>query len=150
MATKKVSIIMGSESDRPIAEKAEKLLRQLGIPFETRVLSAHRDPDGLKAYVTTSDSAMFIAIAGMAAHLGGAIAAQTVRPVLGVPVSGKVPFDSLLSMVQMPKGVPVATLGVDVGENAALLAAQIIAVEDPTMRKLLEILRVEARKPKEG
>jgi len=144
----KVSIVMGSSSDKPIAEKAEKMLEMLRIPFETRVLSAHRDPDGLRDYVKGSDSGIFIAIAGMSAALGGAIASHTLRPVIGVPVSGKVPLDSLLSMVQMPKGVPVAVVAVDTGENAALLAAQMIALGDPEMLKTLELLRVEARKPK--
>jgi len=135
-----ISILMGSESDREIAKKAEAVFEKLGIEYETKVLSAHRNHKDVDRYVESSKSDIFIAIAGLAAHLPGFVASLTTRPVIGVPVSGKLGgLESILSMVQMPSGVPVGTVGVDNGTNAALLAASILAISDPeTSRKLLE------------
>lgn len=135
-----ISILMGSESDREIAKKAESIFEKLGIQYETKVLSAHRNHKEVDRYVESSKSDVFIAIAGLAAHLPGFVASLTTRPVIGVPVSGKLGgLESILSMVQMPSGVPVGTVGVDNGTNAALLAASILAISDPeTSRKLFE------------
>jgi 5-(carboxyamino)imidazole ribonucleotide mutase len=133
-----VCIIMGSASDKAVAEKATKLLTGLGVPFEVHVCSAHRTPDDLRELVTASAAKVFIAIAGLSAALPGAVAAHTLRPVIGVPVSGKVNMDSILSVVQMPTGIPVAAVGLDGGENAALLAAQVLAVSDPAVEEALK------------
>ena len=128
-----VCILLGSRSDLPIAEKGTKVLDDFGIDYELRVASAHRAPKYLEGIVDTAlenDCLVFIGIAGVAAALPGVIAAMTVKPVIGVPVGGKVPLDSLLSIVQMPPGMPVATVGVDRGDNAALLAIQILSCRD--------------------
>jgi 5-(carboxyamino)imidazole ribonucleotide mutase len=132
-----VLIIMGSGSDREVAEKAISTLKELGIGYEARVCSAHRTPDRLRELVEGSDADVFIAIAGLSAALPGAVAAHTIRPVIGVPVSGKVNMDSILSVVQMPPGIPVGAVGLDRGENAALLAAQILALKDPGLEGAL-------------
>jgi 5-(carboxyamino)imidazole ribonucleotide mutase len=125
-----VSIISGSASDSPIAEKAAQILKEQGISYDVAVISAHRDPDRLDDYIKKSDCRIFIAIAGLSAALPGVIASKTDRPVIGVPVSGKLMgMDALLSIVQMPKGVPVACVGVDNGENAALLAVRILKLK---------------------
>lgn len=140
---KKVAIIMGSDSDLPIAKKASDMLTTLGIPFEAHVYSAHRTP------VEARDFALFarengfgaiIAFAGMAAHLAGALAANTTLPVIGVPCKGGAVdgMDALLATVQMPTGIPVATVALNGGANAALLAAQIIAVEDKALAEKLD------------
>jgi 5-(carboxyamino)imidazole ribonucleotide mutase len=122
-----VSIIIGSESDRPIAESMLKILENAGVNYEIRVLSAHRNPVELDEYISNSDARIFIAIAGLSAALPGVIAARTKKPVIGVPVSSKLGgMDALLSMVQMPKGIPVACVGIDKGENAAHLALRIL------------------------
>jgi 5-(carboxyamino)imidazole ribonucleotide mutase len=122
-----VSIIIGSESDRPIAESMLKILENAGVDYEIRVLSAHRNPVELDEYISNSDARIFIAIAGLSAALPGVIAARTKKPVIGVPVSSKLGgMDALLSMVQMPKGIPVACVGIDNGENAAHLALRIL------------------------
>ncbi len=122
-----VAVILGSASDRAIADKAIEVLAKGGISYDLQVLSAHRDADALDAYVRKSDARVFIAIAGLAAALPGAIAARTGRPVIGVPVSAKLGgLDALLSIVQMPRGVPVACVGIDNGENAAYLAIRIL------------------------
>ncbi len=140
--TRTVSILMGSESDREIAKKAETVLEKLGIPYETRVISAHRNHKEVDRYVEDSKSDVFIAIAGLAAHLPGFVASLTIKPVIGVPVSGKLAgLESILSMVQMPSGVPVGTVGVDNGTNAALLAAAILAISDPATSKKLQEYR---------
>ena len=128
-----VLIIMGSASDRPVAERAERVLDELAIPCETRVASAHRTPDRVREIVEGSDATAFIAIAGLAAALPGAVAAHTLRPVIGVPVSGKLNLDALLAIAQMPPGIPVACVGLDRGDNAALLAAQILATGDAAL-----------------
>ncbi|MBD3188863.1 5-(carboxyamino)imidazole ribonucleotide mutase [Candidatus Bathyarchaeota archaeon] len=126
-----VSIIMGSSSDKAIATKAEKILDASGIPFETKILSAHRQPTELVDYVNSTSSEVFICIAGLAAALPGVVAAHTEKPVIGVPVSGNRAIggmDALLSIVQMPSGVPVACVGIDNGKNAAHLAIRILHV----------------------
>ncbi len=128
-----VLIILGSKSDVPVAKKATEVLRELGVSSQTVVASAHRTPDRVRESVTTSDAEVFIAVAGLSAALPGAVAAATVRPVIGVPVSGKVNLDSILSIVQMPTGIPVAAVGLDRGDNAALLAVQMLALKDPAL-----------------
>ncbi len=125
MAT--VAILMGSESDREIARRAANVLDEAGVEHEIKVISAHRNPVELEEYVKKSDAKIFIAIAGLAAALPGVVASRTKKPVIGVPVSSKLMgMDALLSMVQMPKGVPVACVGIDSGENAAYLALRIL------------------------
>ncbi|NTW92222.1 MAG: 5-(carboxyamino)imidazole ribonucleotide mutase [Methanoregulaceae archaeon] len=122
-----VAILAGSASDAAIVEKAAAVLKEHGISYESRVISAHREPDILDEYIRKSDCRVFIAIAGLSAALPGVIASKTTRPVIGVPVSGSLMgVDALLSIVQMPKGVPVACVGIDNGENAALLAVRIL------------------------
>ena len=137
--SRSVSIIMGSESDREIAKKAETILDKFGIPFETKVLSSHRNHKELDKYVENSKSDVFIAIAGLSAALPGFVASLSTKPVIGVPVSGKLGLDSILSIVQLPTGVPVGTVGLDNGTNAALLAAEILALsESEIARKLTD------------
>ena len=138
-----VAVISGSTSDKQIVEQATGILDQLGVKYEVKVLSAHRNPEGLRKFVESSNADIFIAIAGMAAHLPGVIASLTVKPVIGVPVSGKLGgLDALLSIVQMPSGIPVASVAVDSGKNAGLLAAEILALKDQGLKeKLLEYRR---------
>ncbi|VVB85417.1 N5-carboxyaminoimidazole ribonucleotide mutase [uncultured archaeon] len=122
-----VAILIGSESDRSVAERAAKVFDEKGVDYEIRVLSAHRNPVELDNYISKSDAEVFIAIAGLSAALPGAVASRTGKPVIGVPVSAKLGgMDALLSIVQMPKGVPVACVGIDNGENAAHLALRIL------------------------
>ena len=124
-----VAIICGSASDAAIADKAKKVLDEHKVSWDYQVISAHRDPDKLDAYVKSSPGKVFIAIAGLSAALPGVIASKTDRPVIGVPVSGTLNgLDALLSIVQMPKGVPVACVGIDNGDNAAHLAIRILKV----------------------
>lgn len=125
-----VAVIIGSASDSSIAEKATHILSEYEITYDLQVISAHRDPERLDEYVKTSNAKVFICIAGMSAALPGVVASKTRMPVIGVPVSGKLlgGLDALLSVVQMPKGVPVACVAVDGGENAAHLAARILGV----------------------
>jgi len=124
-----VAIVMGSESDRKIAEKAEKVLKENKIPFETFVASAHRNPEKVKE-IAKKDFSVFIAIAGLSAALPGVIASHNNKPVIGVPVSAKLGgLDALLAISQMPKGVPVACVGIDNAENAAYLAIRIIKLK---------------------
>lgn len=132
---KKVAVVMGSTSDRAIAEKAVGVLKEFDIPFEVHVFSAHRTPDAAGKFAADARENGFgviIAIAGMAAHLAGAFAARTTLPVIGIPVKsgGLGGLDALLATVQMPTGVPVATVAVDGGANAAYLAIQMLAIED--------------------
>jgi 5-(carboxyamino)imidazole ribonucleotide mutase len=139
----RVAVIMGSISDRGTMEKATELLDELGIYYEIKVLSAHRTPDLLFEYVAQLEEKGFrviIAGAGGAAHLPGVIASQTLLPVIGVPIETKVMggLDSLLSMVQMPGGVPVATMGIGNAKNAGLMAARILAINNIELRKKLE------------
>jgi len=122
-----VAILIGSESDRHIAQSTAKVLDEAGIDHEVRVLSAHRNPVELEDYISKSDAKVFIAIAGLSAALPGVVASRTKKPVIGVPVSSKLGgLDALLSIAQMPKGVPVACVGIDNGENAAHLALRIL------------------------
>jgi len=133
-----ITIIMGSKSDRAIAEKAEKVLDEFEIHYETRVASAHRTPQHTVDIVRESRSSVFIAIAGLAAHLPGVVASHTLKPVVAVPVDVKLNgLDALLSAVQMPPGVPVATVGVERGENAALLAIEMLALRDKSIEQRL-------------
>ena len=149
---KKVGIIMGSDSDLPIVEKAIDTLKQYGVPFEVHVYSAHRTPLEAKEFSANARENGFgaiIAAAGMAAHLAGAIAANTTLPVIGIPVKSKSldGMDALLSTVMMPTGMPVATVAIDGAANAALLAIQILAVEDVELAKKLDASRADgARK----
>jgi 5-(carboxyamino)imidazole ribonucleotide mutase len=122
-----VAVILGSESDRPVADKAIDVLTKNAVSYDLQVLSAHRNPDELDTYVRGSDAKVFIAIAGLSAALPGVVAARTKKPVIGVPVAAKLGgLDALLSIVQMPKGVPVACVGIDNGDNAAHLAIRIL------------------------
>ncbi len=124
-----VAVILGSQSDEEIASKVTSKLTELGITHEMKVISAHRNPAELEAYLKSSPAKVFIGIAGLAAHLPGFMASRTTKPVIGVPVSVKLGgLDSLLSIVQMPKGVPVACVGIDNGENAAFLASRILSI----------------------
>ena len=137
-ASPRVAIVVGSRSDLPMLEAATATLDELGVSHELRVISAHRAPGLLESYVADAERrgvAVFIAAAGLAAHLPGVIASKTTRPVIGLPMKGGVMdgLDALLSIVQMPKGVPVASVGVGNATNAALLAAQILAVADPAL-----------------
>ncbi len=132
---KKVAVIMGSDSDLPVVEKAIDTLKDYGVPFEVHVYSAHRTPEEAKAFSQSAEGNGFgaiIAAAGMAAHLAGAIAANTTLPVIGIPIKSSAleGVDALLSTVQMPPGIPVATVGINGAKNAALLAIEIIAVGD--------------------
>lgn len=142
---------MGSDSDLPIVKKATDMLKTLEIPFEVHVYSAHRTPVEARDFAVNARANGFVAIlafAGMAAHLAGAIAANTTLPVIGVPCKGGCVdgLDALLSTVQMPTGIPVATVAINGGANAALLAAQIIAVSDPDLAKKLDDKRVNDAK----
>jgi len=130
----------------PIAEKAKKILDEFDVDYEISVASAHRTPDVLKELVQTSDADVFIGIAGLAAALPGSIAAHTTKPVIGVPVSGKINLDSILSIIQMPPGIPVAAVGLDRGDNASLLAIAILSVKDEKLMEKLENYRERMRK----
>ena len=143
---KKVGIVMGSDSDLPVIEKAVKILRELDIPFEAHVYSAHRTPEEARSFALNARRNGFgvlIAAAGMAAHLAGAIAANTTLPVIGIPCKSAAldGMDALLSTVQMPSGIPVATVGIGNGANAALLAAQILALSDDALSDRLTLRR---------
>lgn len=137
---KKVAVIMGSDSDLPVVEKAFSVFEEFGVPYETHVFSAHRTPEEAKAFsegAAANGFGAIIAAAGMAAHLAGAIAANTVLPVIGIPVkSGSLGgIDALLSTVMMPSGIPVATVAIDGAKNAAYLAVQILAVGDEALQQ---------------
>jgi phosphoribosylaminoimidazole carboxylase PurE protein len=142
-----VGIVMGSRSDMPVMEKAGALLDEFGVGHEMRVLSAHRTPDALEAWLSTAienGARVFIAGAGGAAHLAGAVAARTQLPVIGVPMATQIAggLDSLLSTVQMPRGVPVATVAIGGAENAALLAVAILAIADDALAEKLADYRI--------
>ena len=149
---KKIAIIMGSDSDLPIVERGINVLREYGVPFEVHVYSAHRTPTEAAEFVKNAKKNGFgviIAAAGMAAHLAGAVAANTVLPVIGIPISSKNTggVDALLSTVQMPSGIPVATVAIDGATNAALLAIEILALTEPSLaEKLKEAREAGARK----
>ncbi len=144
----KVAILAGSKSDSELVEKAVKMLDRFGIEVVQDFISAHRQPERLEEFIKANDSevSVYIAIAGLAAHLPGVIASKTVKPVIGVPGGGAAGgLDSLLSIVQMPKGIPVATVGIKIAENAAVLAAQIVALFDDSVRTKLEEYRRELK-----
>ena len=148
---KKVAIVMGSDSDLPVVQKAVDVLKAFDVPFEAHVFSAHRTPDEARAFARSAREAGFgviIAAAGMAAHLAGAIAANTTLPVVGIPCKGGAldGLDALLSTVQMPSGIPVATVALNGGANAALLALEMLAIEDGALaEKLDEKRRADAQ-----
>ena len=143
----KVSIIMGSKSDLKVAEKAIAILDKFGVQFDINVASAHRTPARVEELVKDSDADVFIAIAGLSAALPGVVASFTVKPVIGVPVSGAVNFDALLSVVQMPPGIPVAAVGLDRGDNAAVLAVEMLSIKDEALvGKLLDYRAEQAAK----
>ena len=147
---RKVAVIMGSDSDLPVLKPCFEQLRELGIPFEAHVFSAHRTPDEAAAFAMSAAENGFgvlIAAAGKAAHLAGALAARTVLPVIGIPVKASAldGLDALLSTVQMPAGIPVATVAIDGAANAAILAAQILAVSDEALTQKLQAARAAMR-----
>ena len=140
-----VSVIIGSESDRELAENAVAMLKEFGVDEELRALSAHRNPKELTEYIESSKASVFIAIAGLSAALPGFVAAHTLKPVIGVPKEVKLGgLDSLLSIAQMPTGVPVACVGIDAAKNAALLAVEILALQDKELRNKLMAYRGRA------
>lgn len=139
----KVAIIMGSKSDYPVVQKAEKMLDSFGVEYETRIISAHRTPKQAEEFAANAEANGFgciIAAAGKAAHLAGVLAATTPLPVIGIPMKSSTldGLDSLLSVVQMPKGVPVATVAIDGAENAAILAVQMLATADSALRQAIK------------
>lgn len=145
---KKVAVIMGSDSDLPVMQEAVDKLKKFGIPFEVRVISAHRTPAAAERFASTAAENGFgviIAGAGKAAHLGGVLAAFTTLPVIGVPIKTSMMggLDSLLSMVQMPSGIPVACVGVNGGANAGILAAQMLSLEEPSLVEKLAQFKQE-------
>lgn len=147
----KVGIVMGSISDKHIGEKVTEILDKFEVEYETRVISAHRTPIEAIEYGKTAeerDIEVIIAIAGKAAHLGGVLAATTPVPVIGIPAKSSTMdgMDSLLSVVQMPKGVPVATVAIDGGENAGLLAVQILSVKDKNLREKFKDYKIKLAK----
>lgn len=146
---KKVAIIMGSDSDLPVVEKALEPLKEYGIPYEMHVFSAHRTPEQARAFALSARDNGFgviLCAAGKAAHLAGAFAANTTLPVIGIPIKSSTldGLDALLSTVQMPSGVPVATVAIDGAYNAALLAVQILSVSDETLARKLEAAKAVA------
>ena len=139
----KVGIVMGSKSDYPVVERAEKVLTDFGVEFETRIISAHRTPVAAMEFASKAEEngiEVIIAAAGKAAHLGGVLAAFTPMPVIGLPVKSSTltGLDSLLSIVQMPKGVPVATVAIDGAENAGILAVQMLSLKYPELRQAMK------------
>ena len=149
-----VTILLGSSSDMPIAEKCTKILNQFSVDYQLRVASAHRSPKFVEQIIHDAEAdgcKVFIAMAGLAAALPGAVAALTTKPVIGVPCGGRLPFDSLLSIVQLPPGVPAATVGVDRGDNAGYLAVQMLALQNENhaaalkQNKLDQVERVKAQ-----
>lgn len=140
-----VLILLGSGSDAPVAEKAMKVFHKLDIDAKAYVASAHRTPERVEKLVNESGADVFIAVAGLSAALPGVVAAMTTKPVIGVPVSGKVNLDAILSVVQMPPHIPVAGVGLDRGENAALLAASILGLSDERVAKALVDYRTELK-----
>ncbi len=135
----KVAIVIGSKSDSKIGDEAAIFLRAFGVECDLRIISAHRNPQALDEFVTGTDAEVFIAVAGLAAALPGVIASKTCRPVIGVPKEAKLlGLDALLSIVQMPPGIPVATVGIDNWKNAAILALEILAMKYPDLTIKLE------------
>lgn len=147
---KKVAVVMGSASDLPVVEKAAQVLKEYGVPYEMHVLSAHRCPDEAAVFAKSARAGNFgvlIAAAGMAAHLAGAFAANTTLPVIGIPVksSNLDGLDALLATVQMPSGIPVATVAIDGAKNAAMLAIEMLAIEDQELAAKLADAREKGR-----
>jgi len=144
---KKVAVIMGSDSDLPILEKTFKKLKDFDIPFEAHIMSAHRTPEKAAEFAKNAKDngfAVIIAAAGMAAHLAGVLASFTTLPVIAVPIKSSLEgMDALLAMVQMPPGIPVATVAIDGADNAAILAAQIIAVSDDSLSQKLKSMKAD-------
>lgn len=139
----KVAIVMGSKSDYPVVQKAEDIFKEFGVEYETRIISAHRTPRVAEGFARTAEEKgieVIIAAAGKAAHLAGVLAATTPLPVIGIPMKSSTMdgLDSLLSVVQMPKGVPVATVAIDGAENSALLAIQMLAIKYPELRQKIK------------
>jgi 5-(carboxyamino)imidazole ribonucleotide mutase len=145
----KVSIIMGSTSDLPVMEAAAKFLNEMKIPFEMNALSAHRTPEKVEEFARNAQKRgirVIIAAAGMAAHLPGVIAAMTTLPVIGVPIKASLEgLDALLAIVQMPPGIPVATVGINGAQNAAILAAEILALSDPELQQKMIAFKEELK-----
>ncbi len=146
----KVSIIMGSTSDLPVMEAAAKFLNDMQVPFEINALSAHRTPQEVEAFAKNAHQRgirVIIAAAGMAAHLPGVIASMTTLPVIGVPIKASLEgLDALLAIVQMPPGIPVATVGINAAQNAAILAAEILAISDTELHKKMVRFKEELKK----
>lgn len=145
---KKVAVIMGSDSDFPVVKGAIEQLVKFGVPYEARVMSAHRTPAAAEEFARTAEEQGFgviIAAAGKAAHLGGVLAAQTVLPVIGLPIKSSFcdGLDSLLSIVQMPTGIPVATVGVGAADNAGILAVQMLSLAEPALAEKLRDYKAE-------
>ena len=148
---KKVAVIMGSDSDFPVVSPAIKRLKSFGIPVEVRVMSAHRTPDAAAEFSKNAKAEGFgviIAAAGKAAHLGGVLAAHTTLPVIGIPVKSSTldGLDALLATVQMPAGIPVATVAIDGADNAAILAAQMLALSDESLAEQLAQMKIDMEK----
>ena len=146
---KKVAIIMGSDSDWPVVKSACGVLKDFDVPFEAHILSAHRTPEAAAAFAKSARAngyGVILCAAGMAAHLAGAFAANTTLPVIGIPIKSSTldGLDALLSTVQMPGGIPVATVAIDGAQNAALLAVQMLGIEDPEIAAKLNAQRAEA------
>jgi 5-(carboxyamino)imidazole ribonucleotide mutase len=138
---------MGSKSDEKIAEKAETVLKEFDVEYKLEVASAHRNPEKVEKIVNESSADVFIAIAGLSAALPGVVASKTTKPVIGVPVESKLGgLDAVLSIVQMPPGIPVAAVGIDNGKNAALLAISILALADKTLDTKLKTYRAGMKK----
>ena len=142
---KKVCIVMGSDSDLKVMEGCVNKLDAFGVPYDVRIVSAHRTPAAAEALSKNAAADVIIAAAGKAAHLGGVLAAQTTLPVIGVPIKSSFMdgLDSLLSIVQMPSGIPVATVGVNGAENAAILAVQMLALSEPELASKLDAFKAE-------
>jgi 5-(carboxyamino)imidazole ribonucleotide mutase len=154
MDKQKILILMGSDSDLSVVEDGLKFLKEMKVQYKVDVSSAHRNPEKTVQYAKNARSEgyeVIIAIAGMAAHLPGVVASHTTLPVIGVPTSGGAlkGIDALLSIVQMPKGIPVATVGLDAGKNAAILACTILSIKDDDMRKRLEKMKEDLKKENE-
>jgi 5-(carboxyamino)imidazole ribonucleotide mutase len=143
----RVLILAGSESDKPIVDKIAETLREFGVEYKTEVASAHRTPEKLESIIANSNAEIFIAVAGLSAALPGVVASKTIKPVIGVPVNVKLEgLDALLSMMQTPPGVPVATVGIDNGRNGALLAIEILALSDESLSTKLKEMRAKWKK----
>ena len=144
--TVEVLVVLGSKTDAEVGKKAGSMLDEFGVAYEIVVASAHRTPDLLRDLIRNTTAKVFIAVAGLSAALPGTIASHTTKPVIGVPVSGKLNLDAVLSVSQMPPGVPVAAVGLDRGENAAILAVEILAVKDERLAEKLREHREALKK----